>query len=171
MSVWGFRHFFFLKFSTYSNITGRARRKNKGGVKQKYMKDNNQKLAIYVRDSMNNKKSINEQKNTGIQIAKQLNVDYDVFIEKDKNKPILKDVMSSCKEGKYYAVFAVDTSRISRDAFELLSVTEFLLKHNVVLLTGTTVERLKEFDEADRFYLQILQVINENKPNSKNQKI
>ena len=134
------------------------------------MKDNNQKLAIYVRDSTNNKKSVNEQKNTGIQIAKKLNLDYDVFIEKDKSRPILKDVMSDCKEGRYYAVFAVDMSRISRDAFELLSITEFLLKHNVVLLTGTTAERLKEFDREDSLFFQISRVINENKPKSKNMK-
>ncbi|APA65643.1 recombinase family protein [Maribacter sp. 1_2014MBL_MicDiv] len=101
-------------------------------------------LAIYCRISQEKiegkDRSINDQKLLGVELAKSLNLSYEVYIDegisgtKDiKDRPAFASMLDDIADGKISHVYAYDQSRLERSP-ETRFIFKRLLKENNVLL-------------------------------------
>jgi len=121
-------------------------------------KDNT--LHIYCRVSTEGQlegHSIEAQEKAGIYRAKSLGMVYQVHYErgasaaKDNldNRPVLKNLLDLCDEGKVNAIFITELDRLSRSPIGMYYIKQVLIENNILLYT--TGQRIDLRDTEDEF--------------------
>ena len=99
----------------------------------------NKKLAIYARVSseisVGKDNSIPAQVKIGIEKAKSLEMEYEIFREEGKsakhddllNRPILQSLLDRCDEGEFSGIFVTEIDRLTRNEYSMLFIKKVLI--------------------------------------------
>ena len=105
------------------------------------------KIAIYVRVSTEAQVregfSLDAQKQKGIEKAKDLDLDYDIFEEKGQSassekiedRPILNKLIDLCDKGIYKYVFVTELDRLSRNELVSALIKKIFRDNSVIVYT------------------------------------
>ena len=103
-------------------------------------------LHIYTRVSTSNQidgTSIDIQKENGIKLSKQLDMDYKIwneghgsgFEEFSEFRPVFSRLLENIKDGKVKHIFVKDLSRLTRNEMDSYKINSILLQNNVSMYT------------------------------------
>ena len=126
-------------------------------------------LAIYCRISKEKAegkdRSINDQKMLGIDLAKKLKIDYQVYIDEGvsgtneiSDRPAFSMMLDDISDAKITAVYSYDQSRLERKP-EVRFIFNKLLKDYDIKLYDER-EEININDESSEFFGDLLSVIN-----------
>jgi len=115
-------------------------------------------LAIYCRISREKEdgkdRSINDQKQSGIELAEREDLDYNIYIDqgysgnlkKIEERPRLSQLVDDIIEGKITSVYAYDQSRLERNPQVRFLLNDIFKKNNIKLFTSTGVIDLNDME-------------------------
>jgi site-specific DNA recombinase len=117
-------------------------------------------IAIYCRISREKEagkdRSINDQKLSGIELAKKLNIPYRVYIDEGisgtlpiNERPALSDLISDIYSKEINKVYVYDQSRLERSPEARFILKDLFIKENIQLYTESG---LVGKDIEDEFY-------------------
>jgi site-specific DNA recombinase len=115
-------------------------------------------LHIYTRVSTSIQEegtSLKTQKETGIELAKKLNMDYLIHNEggsssaKDNldNRPVLMNILRQMDTGGIKHLYVWNTDRLSRNQITWYTIRQKMVKHKVILYTANGVHNQNDFME------------------------
>lgn len=125
-------------------------------------------LGVYCRISKEkengNDCSINDQKKTGIELAKKLNINFEVYIDEGisgvlsiDQRPSLNKLLDDIYSGKIHSVFVYDQSRLERSPEARFALNKVFKKENIKIYTESG---LVGTDIESEFQGDLLSVIN-----------
>ena len=139
----------------------------------------NKKLAIYARVSseisVGKDNSIPAQEKIGIEKAKSLGMEYEIFREEGKsakyetleNRPVLQAILDRCDEGEFSGIFVTEMDRLTRNEYSLLVIKKVLIENEVILYTISQATNFKDEEHDFTASLQALLANRENKIKTK----
>ena len=125
-------------------------------------------IAIYCRTSREKEagkdRSINDQRLSGIELAKKLNIPYRVYIDEGisgtlpiNERPALSDLISDIYSKEINKVYVYDQSRLERSPEARFILKALFIKENIQLYTESG---LVGKDIEDEFTGDLMSVIN-----------
>ena len=127
-------------------------------------------LHIYTRVSTSNQidgTSIDIQKENGIKLSKQLDMDYKIwneghgsgFEEFSEFRPVFSRLLENIKDGKVKHIFVKDLSRLTRNEMDSYKINSILLQNNVSMYTQDGKYDLSNMENSMMY--KILTMFNE----------
>jgi len=127
-------------------------------------------LHIYTRVSTSNQidgTSIDIQKENGIKLSKQLDMDYKIwneghgsgFEEFSEFRPVFSRLLENIKDGKIKHLFIKDLSRLTRNEMDSYKINSILLQNNVSMYTQDGKYDLSNMENSMMY--KILTMFNE----------